>query len=84
MGDEAMSKGERDELARLVRRREKLAKADVDRVAEIERSSLEVQTELVAGGLRSAEARAFLAAMPSAEALLPALTVAEIEGAAAS
>jgi hypothetical protein len=169
-----MSKGEREDLAKLVRRREKLAKADVDRVgaerlaefegevasvyhidddavwreahaaaskataeakakiaercrelgiqerfaptveiawysrgenasrdrvtelrrvaktrfdaegkaakAEIERQSVEVQTELVAGGLESDEARAFLASMPEAEALMPPVpTVAEIE-----
>lgn len=48
--------------------------------AEIERRSVEVQTELVAGGLESDEARGFLASMPPAAELMPATpTVAEIE-----
>ena len=64
----------------------RVAKAKLDAGAkaakvEIERSSLRVQTELVAGGLHSADARAFLEAMPTADALLPPLTVAEIESA---
>jgi hypothetical protein len=49
---------------------------------QIERASVDVQTQLVAGGLQSNEAREFLAAMPTAEALMPAVTVAEIEQAA--
>jgi hypothetical protein len=47
--------------------------------AEIERLSVEVQTELIAGGLESAAAKAFLESMPTAESLMPALTVLEIE-----
>jgi hypothetical protein len=169
-----MTKGERDELAKLVRRREKLAKGDVDRVAaerlaefeqqmasiyapsddarwadlhaqadavvrdadealaqrcrelgiperfrpgldlhwytrgenaaagrraelrsvaktridamakaakvEVERQSVALQTQLVASGLSSDEARAFLLAMPTAEALVGAApSVLEIE-----
>jgi len=46
---------------------------------EIERASLEVQTQLLAGGLESDEARAFLNSMPTADALMPAVTMAEIE-----
>ena len=47
---------------------------------EIERKSVEVQGELIAGGLDSEEARTFLAAMPTAAALMPAApSVAEIE-----
>ena len=43
-------------------------------------ASVAIQTELVAGGLKSSEARAFLAAMPTAEALLGAApSVLEIE-----
>ena len=176
MSDEKMTKSEREELAKLVRRRERLAKADADRVAaerlaeferqlatiykpsddpawgdahaaaqeavaeanatiqarcrelgiqdefaprvatgwlgrggetgissrraeirkvaqtriaadakdakvKIERQSVDVQTQLVAGGLESAEARAFLDSMPTAESLMPpAPSVAEIEG----
>src|SRR5437899_1260361 len=41
--DEQMSKTERDELARLVRRREKLAKADADRVAATRLADFEHQ-----------------------------------------
>jgi hypothetical protein len=172
--DASMTKSERDELAKLVRRREKLAKVDVDRVAaerladfeeqmasiyapaddarwreihasaaevvreadeamaercrelgiperfrpeldlhwygrgenasrdrrselrtvaktridamaktaklEVERQSVALQTELIAGGLQSDQARAFLAAMPTAEALVGAApSVREIE-----
>ena len=48
----------------------------------IERSSVEIQTELVAGGLESEAARTFLASMPTAEALMAAApSVAEIEAA---
>jgi hypothetical protein len=49
---------------------------------EIERASAQVQTQLIAGGLDSAEARAFLESMPTAEALMPVLTIAEIKVAA--
>lgn len=42
---------------------------------EIDRSSLDVQTQLVAGGLSSDEARAFLEGMPTAEALMPPVDV---------
>ena len=49
---------------------------------EIERQSVDFQTELVASGLRSEEARAFLAQMPTAEELLPAPSLGEIEAAA--
>jgi hypothetical protein len=48
--------------------------------AQIEMASVELQTRLIAGGLESEEAKAFLAAMPEPEALLPRHTVAEIEG----
>jgi hypothetical protein len=46
---------------------------------QIERSSLEVQTRLFADGLESAEAKAFLEAMPTAEQLVPLITVEEIQ-----
>ncbi len=48
---------------------------------EIERRSLEVQTELVAGGLQSEQAKAFLAEMPTAEQLMPGLSLADVEAA---
>jgi len=171
MTDDRMSKSERNELAALLRRREKLAKADVDRVAAerlvdfeasmaeqfdardevrretverleqdvlalneriadeieargvprrsptahvawlsrgenitaerraelrkvattriaaeaklakvaVERASVDLQGELVAGGLESGEARSFLERMPKADALLPRLDVAELD-----
>lgn len=47
--------------------------------AAIERASVEVQTQLVAGSLRSAEAKAFLDKMPTADELMPSLTVQEVE-----
>jgi hypothetical protein len=69
-------------------RRAELRKVATTRIAamtkaaktEIERQSIEVQTQLVAGGLESVEAREFLASMPTAEALMPVPpTLAEIE-----
>jgi hypothetical protein len=45
----------------------------------IERASLEVQEQLLVAGLESDEAREFLDAMPTPEALLPPLRLAEIE-----
>ena len=41
--------------------------------------SLDLQTQLVADGLETAVAQLFSAAMPSAEELMPKVTVAEIE-----
>ena len=63
-----------------------LARARVDALkkaalSQIERASVETQTALLAGGLTADAARAFLDAVPTAEALLPALSVAEIEAA---
>jgi hypothetical protein len=46
---------------------------------EIERRSLEVQTELVSGGLLSDDAKVFLDAMPTAETLMLTLDLVEIE-----
>lgn len=64
----------------------RVAKTRIDALAEaakveIERASLDVQTQLIAGGLDSDEARAFLDAMPTPQQLMPALTVMEIEAA---
>lgn len=47
--------------------------------SEIERWSAETQTKLLAAGLDSAEARAFLEAMPTPESLMPRLTLGEVE-----
>jgi len=45
----------------------------------IERRSLETQEKIMVGGLTSEDARQFLAAMPTAEALMPELTVDKVE-----
>jgi len=49
--------------------------------AEIERRSVDVQTKLLAGGLESGAAQAFLESMPTADQLMPALAVADLEAA---
>lgn len=46
----------------------------------VDMDALERETALVAGALTSAEAKAFLEAMPTIEALMPPLAVAELEG----
>jgi hypothetical protein len=46
---------------------------------EIERISVQTQTELIANGLISEESKAFLERMPSIEELMPALEVTRIE-----
>jgi hypothetical protein len=78
---------ERGENAAAQRRSElrAVAKSRIDAMAklakvEIERQSVEVQTVLIAGGLDSDDARAFLASMPTADALIGAApSVAELE-----
>lgn len=45
----------------------------------VERRSVEIQRELLAGGLQSEDARAFLMSMPTAEQLLPPLSLAELD-----
>lgn len=45
----------------------------------IERRSLETQEKIMVGGLTSDDARTFLAAMPTAETLMPAITVDSVE-----
>lgn len=47
--------------------------------AEVERWSADTQTKLLAAGLDSAEARTFLESMPTAEALMPPLTLGDVE-----
>ena len=47
----------------------------------IEAESLRIQERLALGGFETDEARAFLAAMPTPEALMPAFSVGEIEAA---
>jgi hypothetical protein len=47
--------------------------------AEIDRSSVSVQTELVVEGLTSDAAKTFIERMPTAEALMPSLELGNIE-----
>jgi len=46
---------------------------------EIERVSLGIQTDLIRDSLQSSQAKAFLDRMPSADALIAALVMMEIE-----
>jgi hypothetical protein len=46
---------------------------------EIERQSVEIQTRIMVDGLESDAARKFLESMPSAEMLMPAVTVEEVQ-----
>ncbi|MGI8753979.1 MAG: hypothetical protein ACR2MN_17025 [Acidimicrobiales bacterium] len=76
----------RGENAILQRRTElrKAAQTKIDAAgkrakAAIEARSVEVQTELIAGGLSGDDARSFLASIPSAAELMPTVTVAELE-----
>lgn len=48
----------------------------------IEAKTAEVLTELIAGGLESPEARAFLESIPTPQQLMPPVTIAELEGGA--
>jgi hypothetical protein len=67
----------RAELRRLAQR--KVAAAAAAAVTAIEAKGAEVLTTLIAGGLQSAEARAFLASIPAAEQLMPQLALGELE-----
>lgn len=63
----------------------KLAQARIEVVTReakqrIEAASVEVQTELLAGGLTTDAARAFLSSIPTAEALMPKLDVTALPG----
>jgi hypothetical protein len=68
-------------------RRAELRKAAQTRIAAlgkeaktaIDARTAEVLTELIAGGLESEAARAFLATIPTAEDLMPRLTLPELE-----
>ena len=69
----------RGELRRLAQAR--VAALEKSALAAIERSSVETQTKLLAVGLTTDEARAFLDGMPSVDALLPPLSVEQMEAA---
>jgi hypothetical protein len=62
----------------------KVAHAQIDQhlketIHAIQRASVEIQTQLVADGLTSADAKAFLESMPSPAQLMPVVTVEEIQ-----
>lgn len=76
-GGENVSSKRRAELRKVGQTR--IAAMEKSARTEIERASIEVQTNLVAGGLTSEDARRFLEAMPTADVLMPALDVPEIE-----
>jgi hypothetical protein len=67
-------KERRDELRRAAKAR--IAAATVEAKTKIERMSLDAQTEIVANGIQSDAARAFLNRLPALETLVPALDVA--------
>jgi hypothetical protein len=75
--DNAVGK-RRDELR-------KVAKAQIEAlerkaIVEIQRGSIEAQTELALAGLTSAAARVFVERLPTVESLMPALSYAELAG----
>jgi hypothetical protein len=74
---ENAAKDRRTELTRVAYTRiesdEKAAKAAIDA------ASAEIQTQLLADGLESAAAKAFLESIPAPEALMPAVTVEQIQ-----
>ena len=74
---ENVSAGRRAELRKVAATR--IAASERAAKMEIERQSVEIETQLVAGGLQSEDAQAFLASMSTAEQLMPMLSVAEIE-----
>lgn len=57
----------------------RIAAMERDALAQIERLSLQAQTEIVASGLQSEAAQQFLKSMPSMDALMPPVAIDEIE-----
>jgi hypothetical protein len=57
----------------------RIEQAEKEARLRIERSSVEFQTQLFADSLESADAKAFLEAMPTAEQLMPAITIDEMQ-----
>lgn len=66
-------KEERSEMRRIAVRQIDLAEKQAK--TAIERRSLETQEKIMVGGLTSEDARLFLESMPSAEALMPTLSI---------
>jgi hypothetical protein len=75
-GENATSQ-RRTELIRVAH--SKIEQLEKEAKHAIERASVEIQTRLVADGLESVEAKAFLDSMPTAEQLMPVLSVEEIQ-----
>ena len=74
---ENASKERRNELRKVASTRiEALQQAAF---AEIERRSVEIQTAILAGGLESEDAKAFLESMPQPAQLMPSIDVRELE-----
>ena len=69
--------GRRAELRKIARAKIKAAGQEA-RLA-IDRQAAKVMTELIAGGLKSAEAKALLESIPAADKLMPPVVVAELE-----
>jgi hypothetical protein len=74
---ENADKERRAELRRLAER--KIDAAGKEALSAIEMRSADVLTRLIAGGLESAEARAFLESIPVPAQLMPPVVVAELE-----
>jgi len=75
-GESAMVE-HRAELRRIARARIKAAGQEARHA--IDRQAAKVMTELIAGGLKSAEAKALLESIPTADKLMPPVVVAELE-----
>ncbi|WAP69300.1 hypothetical protein [Jiella pelagia] len=67
------SKSERVEMRRIAQRQ--IDAAEKSARTAIERRSVEIQEQIMVSGLTSDDARSFLESMPSADTLMPALTV---------
>lgn len=67
----------RTELRRAAK--SKIEAMEREAITRIERISLQAQTEVIANGLQSEAAKAFLDAMPSVEALMPPIEMGEIQ-----
>lgn len=67
----------RQELRQAAKSR--IAAMERDALAQIERLSLQAQTEIVASGLQSEAAQNFLKTMPTMDALMPPVAIDEIE-----
>jgi len=74
---EYCNRDRRSEIRRMVDSR--IADLQATAMAEIERRSLDAQTEILAGGLTSDAARAVLASLPTVEALMPSVDLTALE-----